>query len=429
MRRWGSYISTTAPVKYSNVKPVTFPVHELGSNHPNGHGTANVRNHDRGESVLSPQVLSRDVVWLPQVCHHISRFLSRHYRSLFPYYWSLFPYDRSLLRQVLPYKQVFFDTYAYFSIAFPANGCLWYYRQLLMAQKLLDLVDSPRVVDFRWRSAPTEAQSLPALPRLDLTIPSNVQGWASMRRVIYGRNFAPGVELKLQFYVTITLFLFLVSSAANSLGSAASASKEQLPLDFILVSILRPMVLGIPIILQVFLAFRINGFAYSYAEALNARSLQCAALGLVVFCFISCSLCAGATIVCVCLSVCLSVYRCVCVFVCVCVCVCVLCVLCAKIQISHSCVAPKYGGSLEEDRAARPRSRHALNSRRGDRVRGRVSPHARHFCQGRTRSGVHDHFAHYDHHCVPNLRHARCDLTTVCQSRRDRGVYVNKDTD
>ena len=83
MRRWGSYISTTAPVKYSNVKPVTFPVHELGSNHPNGHGTANVRNHDRGESVLSPQVLSRDVVWLPQVCHHISRFLSRHYRFLF----------------------------------------------------------------------------------------------------------------------------------------------------------------------------------------------------------------------------------------------------------------------------------------------------------------------------------------------------------
>ena len=205
-----------------------------------------------------------------------------------------------------------------------------------MAQKLLDLVDSPRVVDFRWRSAPTEAQSLLALPRLDLTIPSNVQGWASMRRVIYGRNFAPGVELKLQFYVTITLFLFLVSSAANSLGSAASASKEQLPLDFILVSILRPMVLGIPIILQVFLAFRINGFAYSYAEALNARSLQCAALGLVVFCFISCSLCAGATIVCVCLSVCLSVYRCVCVFVCVCVCVCVCCVSCVLKSKFHT---------------------------------------------------------------------------------------------
>merc|ERR1712166_564092 len=88
-------------------------------------------------------------------------------------------------------------------LVFPTNGCYWMYRQLLMAQRLLDLIDAPRVVDFRWNTASVRHDaSQEALPRLDLTIPRNVQGWASIRRVVYGRNFAPQVELKIQFYVT-----------------------------------------------------------------------------------------------------------------------------------------------------------------------------------------------------------------------------------
>ena len=166
-------------------------------------------------------------------------------------------------------------------VAFPMNGCLWLYRQLLMAQRLLDLVDAPRVIEVRWSAAAAGNQARPVsgLPRLDLTVPRNIQGWAALRRVVYGRNFAPPVELKMQFYVTISLFLFLLSSAANTVGAATGSSAENLPPDYVVLSILRPAVLSVPIIYQIFLAYKINRYAYGYAEALNAQSLHCAAQG------------------------------------------------------------------------------------------------------------------------------------------------------
>jgi hypothetical protein len=64
-----------------------------------------------------------------------------------------------------------------------------------------------------------------ALPRLDLSIPANVEGWAALRRCLYGRNFAPSVELKFQAYVSCTFFIFLASSAVNSLGVYYSPDK------------------------------------------------------------------------------------------------------------------------------------------------------------------------------------------------------------
>jgi len=168
-------------------------------------------------------------------------------------------------------------------IAFPMNGCFWLYRQLLMSQRLLDLIEPPRVVDVRWRSRKhskdddKRAAGSLLLPRLDLSNPNNVQAWAALRRVVYGRNFAPAVELKMQCYITVTLFLFLVSSAANTLGSVTDSQSVPLPADFVIVSVLRPAFLSIPIILQIFLAYKINRYAYSYAEALNAQSLKCTA--------------------------------------------------------------------------------------------------------------------------------------------------------
>ena len=140
-------------------------------------------------------------------------------------------------------------------VAFPMNGCLWLYRQLLMAQRLLDLVDAPRVIEVRWSaaSAGNQARPVPGLPRLDLTVPRNVQGWAALRRVVYGRNFAPPVEVKMQFYVTISLFLFLLSSAANTVGAATGSSAANLPPDYVVLGILRPAVLSVPIIYQIFL--------------------------------------------------------------------------------------------------------------------------------------------------------------------------------
>ena len=142
-------------------------------------------------------------------------------------------------------------------MAFPLNGCFWLFRQLLMAQRLLDLIEPQRVFDVRWRSHETREEHKRAeagkssLPRLDLSNPTNVQGWAALRRVVYGRNFAPAVELKMQFYITITLFLFLVSSAANTLGSLSGSQSASLPTDFVIVSVLRPAFLSVPIILQV----------------------------------------------------------------------------------------------------------------------------------------------------------------------------------
>ena len=185
-------------------------------------------------------------------------------------------------------------------MAFPLNGCFWLFRQLLMAQRLLDLIEPPRVFDIRWQSNATREENkraeearVPSLPRLDLSDPTNVQGWAALRRVVYGRNFAPAIELKMQFYITITLFLFLVSSAANTLGSLSGSHSASLPTDFVIVSVLRPTFLSVPIILQV-------------CVCVCVRACVC---------------------VCVCVYVCDCVCVCVCVhvhlYVCVCACVCV----------------------------------------------------------------------------------------------------------
>ena len=59
-------------------------------------------------------------------------------------------------------------------------------------------------------------------------------------------------------------------------GSSSGTSQEQLPLDYVVVSILRPMVLSVGIITQIMLAFWLNRYAFCYAEALNASSLRCA---------------------------------------------------------------------------------------------------------------------------------------------------------
>ena len=166
-------------------------------------------------------------------------------------------------------------------MAFPLNGCFWLYRQLLMAQRLLDLIEVPRSVDVRWRSSGTQEENCISkkgkLLPLDLSNPQNVQGWASLRRTIYGRNFAPSVELKMQCYITITLFIFLISAAANTLGTVSGNNEETLPVDYVIVSVLRPTFLSVPIISQIFLAYKINRYAHSYAEALNAKSLKCTA--------------------------------------------------------------------------------------------------------------------------------------------------------
>ena len=171
--------------------------------------------------------------------------------------------------------------YGVLLVFFPVFGCFWMFRQLLMARSLLDLIALPRRVDFRLFTSSKSTSALQtqvvALPRLDLSNPHNVQGWACLRRVIYGRNFAPAVELKMQFYVTITLFLFLISSAANTFGSFATPGVE-IPLDFVIVSVMRPTLLSIPIVIQILLAYQINNIPFRYAEELNAQSATCLAL-------------------------------------------------------------------------------------------------------------------------------------------------------
>ena len=103
---------------------------------------------------------------------------------------------------------------------FAVAPCFWYYRQILMAQRLLDLIAAPQVPELRWdsRAKAPATESMAALPRPDLSVPSNIEGWASIRRVLFGRNFAPAIEFKFQFYVSITLSLFLFSAAANAFG-------------------------------------------------------------------------------------------------------------------------------------------------------------------------------------------------------------------
>jgi hypothetical protein len=178
-----------------------------------------------------------------------------------------------------------------FQLQFFACGpCIWYSRQMIMAQRLLDLIDPPRVADCRWHAVPTSPNEPQAhLPKLNLTIPSNVEGWSSMRRVIFGRNFAPAVEFKFQCYVSAIVALFLVSSLAQALGSYSFAvadtsqdtSQEDKPLDdldFIMVGILRPLGLSIPIIMQIMLAYKLNRFGFLFTEALQCQSLKCAAL-------------------------------------------------------------------------------------------------------------------------------------------------------
>jgi hypothetical protein len=125
---------------------------------------------------------------------------------------------------------------------------------------------------------PSTHRKRAALPRLDLSIPSNVEGWAALRRCLYGRNFAPSVELKFQLYVMTTFFIFLASSAVNALGVYYSPDKGSFGTDFVATSFCRIVILSIPIIVQLLLAMVINRYAQYYNLALIAASGRNAAL-------------------------------------------------------------------------------------------------------------------------------------------------------
>eukprot|EP00960_Hanusia_phi_P010615 311337-Hanusia_phi.AAC.2 len=93
-------------------------------------------------------------------------------------------------------------SYGFFIMAYFAYApCLWLWRQMCLAQKLLDLIAPPTGISFDWSLRRSSvASSRPSLPRLDLRKPGNVEGWAALWRVMHGRAFAPSIELKLQLY-------------------------------------------------------------------------------------------------------------------------------------------------------------------------------------------------------------------------------------
>ncbi|EKX51350.1 hypothetical protein GUITHDRAFT_92797, partial [Guillardia theta CCMP2712] len=93
-------------------------------------------------------------------------------------------------------------SYGFFIMAYFAYApCLWLWRLMRLAQKLLDLIAPPSGITFEWNIRKgSVASSRSALPRIDLRKPGNVEGWAALWRVMHGRAFAPSIELKFQLY-------------------------------------------------------------------------------------------------------------------------------------------------------------------------------------------------------------------------------------
>jgi hypothetical protein len=105
-------------------------------------------------------------------------------------------------RQAAFFGVSFFCTAAvnHFMILFAWAPCLWYYSELRIARGLLSLIAPDRGLGFAWsthRDTLAQARRRP-LPRLDLRRGANVVAWGALWRVLHGRSFCPGVELKLQ---------------------------------------------------------------------------------------------------------------------------------------------------------------------------------------------------------------------------------------
>jgi hypothetical protein len=146
----------------------------------------------------------------------------------------------------------------FFIILYASVPCLWTFNQLRLARALLSLIAPDRGVGFAWD---THQGSLararrPPLPRIDLRRATNAVAWGALWRTLYGRSFCPCVELKLQVYCGICAAVFFVSAAAESAASfyatqQGGGQSTLLGLDFKLVSMLKLILIAVPLIIQV----------------------------------------------------------------------------------------------------------------------------------------------------------------------------------
>ena len=158
-------------------------------------------------------------------------------------------------------------------VLYAVAPCVWCIGQLRLARALLSLIAPDRSPGLAWdthRASLARAER-PPLPRLDLRLAPNAVAWGALWRILHGRAFCPCVEFKLQMYCSICTFVFFISSAVNSAASFFTASagsstastgnssagsggipyNQGLGLDFKLASILKLVLLALPLVVQV----------------------------------------------------------------------------------------------------------------------------------------------------------------------------------
>jgi hypothetical protein len=191
----------------------------------------------------------------------------------------------------------FFPLILYFALP-----CVWLYRQMLVCRRLLALISVAKGFGVKWHSessnlgavqvAAQKTEAVGSLRRtksvvggrgsvgdvhldeilLDLRMHSNVTAWAALWRVLHGTAYMPATQIKFQFYGIICTSVFFISAGLDSFGDtilAAMGSQRTLGVDFKITSLVRLMLLTIPLVAMTLLAFAINRYPAAYTRALH----------------------------------------------------------------------------------------------------------------------------------------------------------------
>jgi len=156
--------------------------------------------------------------------------------------------------------------------------CLWYFSKLQLARELHsmlagmdDCYTCGGNVKVVW--SPQTDQAKDMLPRfeVDLRCCEDVAAWAALRQVLHGGNFGPVIHRKFQMYGTVMFAIFLAMPTVQALGSFYTDpgdGTKAIQVDVKILSILRMMLLAIPTIVQVLIAYKVNQYTGYQEEAI-----------------------------------------------------------------------------------------------------------------------------------------------------------------
>jgi len=154
--------------------------------------------------------------------------------------------------------------------------CVWYYSKLKLARELHAMLAGMGEsftcggnVKVVWSPQSQKAAGLPGF-EVDMRCTEDVAAWAALRQVLHGGNFGPIIHRKFQMYGVIMFSIFLAVPTLQALGSFYNDpgdGSQVIEVDVKILSILRMLLLAVPIIVQVLIAYKVNQYTGYQEEA------------------------------------------------------------------------------------------------------------------------------------------------------------------